>query len=57
MSFILGIALLLFGTSFTNPDASTTVLVKAHSLPSINERRGNEPLTINSIGVEISRTF
>ena len=57
MSFLIGIALLLVGVSYTKPNAQTVVTIKAHTLPSINVKRGHNPLTVNNFGIEISRIF
>ena len=57
MGFLLGLSLLLFGVSFTSKEATTTVKFKAYSLPTVNKGRGDNPLVINNVGVEISRTF
>ena len=57
MGFLLGVALLLFGVSFTKDNATTTVSLKAYSLPKVNEKRGDNKLSVNHISVGISRTF
>ena len=57
MGFLLGVALLLFGVSFTNEKATTTVSIKAYTLPEVNKLRDVHPLRVNHLGVEISRTF
>ena len=57
MGFLLGIALLIVGASFTKDNARTTVTLKAYSLPQTNIKRGENPLAINNIGIEIGRSF